>query len=259
MKVRVIGDIHGENWWKKLVSDIDKIDLCIFLGDYVDSYTVSDGDMIYNLLDIIQFKKNNPDKVILLYGNHEWNYLSPYMGYCSGFRQSIALKLKDILEENRELFRMIYKITVCNDLLSNPSKSYYFSHAGITQGWLQQNLSTLLKYSDISESEKSRIHLGEFLNSYNKSYRVLDTIMSISYYRGGRDLYGGPLWADLSESSTDFILHDPEVFSKDIPVHQYVGHTPVKEDNKVLYVDEETTSSIHYCDFGKPVDILINI
>lgn len=76
MKVRVIGDIHGESWWKELANDIDKIDLCIFLGDYVDSYTVSNEDMINNLLDIIQFKKDNSDKVILLYGNHEWNYLS---------------------------------------------------------------------------------------------------------------------------------------------------------------------------------------
>lgn len=41
MKIRVIGDLHGRDWWKRKVETGDS-DLNIFLGDYVDSYTVSD-------------------------------------------------------------------------------------------------------------------------------------------------------------------------------------------------------------------------
>lgn len=57
MKIRVIGDLHGRDWWKRKVETGDS-DLNIFLGDYVDSYTVSDKQIINNLLDIIEFKKS---------------------------------------------------------------------------------------------------------------------------------------------------------------------------------------------------------
>ena len=64
MKIRVIGDLHGRDWWKRKVKTGDS-DLNIFLGDYVDSYIVSDEGIINNLLDIIEFKKAYEDKVIL--------------------------------------------------------------------------------------------------------------------------------------------------------------------------------------------------
>lgn len=86
MRIRVIGDVHGKSWWKSLVKDIDEVDMIVFLGDYVDSYNISDEQIINNLLDIIEFKKSYEDKVILLLGNHEYNYISPYIGYCSGYR-----------------------------------------------------------------------------------------------------------------------------------------------------------------------------
>ena len=51
MKVNVIPDIHGEVKWKKVIDEsCDKI---IFLGDYVDSFTVSNDQIITNLKDII--------------------------------------------------------------------------------------------------------------------------------------------------------------------------------------------------------------
>ena len=50
MKIRVIGDLHGRDWWKRKVKTGDS-DLNIFLGDYVDSYIVSDEGIINNLLD----------------------------------------------------------------------------------------------------------------------------------------------------------------------------------------------------------------
>lgn len=80
MKIRVIGDLHGRDWWKRKVETGDS-DLNIFLGDYVDSYTVSDEQIINNLLDIIEFKKSYEDKVILLLGNHENSNLEFYNFY----------------------------------------------------------------------------------------------------------------------------------------------------------------------------------
>lgn len=71
MKIRVIPDVHGHDWWKNLITDIEDLDYVIFLGDYVDEWELSDNIILNNLKDIIEFKKSNIDKVVLLYGNHE--------------------------------------------------------------------------------------------------------------------------------------------------------------------------------------------
>lgn len=71
MKIIVIGDIHGRTIWKDIVKQ--EFDLCIFLGDYVDShYGITAEEQEKNLLEILDFKENNPNKVILLRGNHEY-------------------------------------------------------------------------------------------------------------------------------------------------------------------------------------------
>lgn len=71
MKIMIVPDTHGRDFWKQAIdSDADKI---IFLGDYLDHYP--DESTYYhdiaNFLEILDFKKNNPDKVILLLGNHK--------------------------------------------------------------------------------------------------------------------------------------------------------------------------------------------
>ena len=72
-KINVIPDIHCKNIWKKFIQETS--DLIVFLGDYVDSFTHSNTEMINNLNDIIQFKLDNTDKVITLLGNHDIAYL----------------------------------------------------------------------------------------------------------------------------------------------------------------------------------------
>ena len=52
------------------------IDRIIFLGDYLDEYPdegITRNQSKENFKEIIDFKSNNPDKVILLLGNHK-NY-----------------------------------------------------------------------------------------------------------------------------------------------------------------------------------------
>ena len=91
MKVLVIPDIHGRKFWRKAISDnIGKVDKVIFLGDYLDPYQneieenpeLMECEYFYdakNLLkmleDIIGLKKNEPDKYILLTGNHSNSYI----------------------------------------------------------------------------------------------------------------------------------------------------------------------------------------
>lgn len=70
-KIIVFGDIHGRYLWDDIVKE-ENPDLTIFLGDYVSTHEGITSDIqIYNLCDILNYKESNPDKVILLRGNHE--------------------------------------------------------------------------------------------------------------------------------------------------------------------------------------------
>ena len=70
-----IGDVHGRTFWKDAVEKhADNVDKIIFLGDYLDPYkweNITRKDAIRNFQEIIDYKSNNKDKVILLLGNHK--------------------------------------------------------------------------------------------------------------------------------------------------------------------------------------------
>ena len=186
MKIRVIGDLHGRDWWKKKVETGDS-DLNIFLGDYVDSYIVSDEGIINNLLDIIEFKKAHEDKVILLLGNHEFNYISPYIGYCSGYRYSISYKLQDIYRTNLHLFKLNYNIKIYNPETEKIDRTYWFSHAGITSKWLSfygQIFNNIENEKDIASNHLYYPNLCEKINLSIDSYRYLSQVMSMVDHYG---------------------------------------------------------------------------
>lgn len=74
MKTIVIGDIHARSIWKEiLVSEKFYEEECkvVFLGDYVSTHeNYSPHLQISNLIDLLEFKELNPDRIILLRGNH---------------------------------------------------------------------------------------------------------------------------------------------------------------------------------------------
>ena len=73
MKTLILGDIHGRTIWKEIIEK-ENPDKVIFLGDYVDTHQfISPRDQIENLEEILTYKEKNPDKVILLRGNHKIN------------------------------------------------------------------------------------------------------------------------------------------------------------------------------------------
>ena len=66
MKHLIVGDLHGKDCWKSI--DIDKYERVVFLGDYVDSFTLPDLVIDQNLQDIIVLKKAYSNKIVLLLG-----------------------------------------------------------------------------------------------------------------------------------------------------------------------------------------------
>ena len=72
----ILPDIHGRDFWRKPVQETLKEgdEKIIFLGDYLDPYDdegITDAVAFGGLQDIIRFKQEHPDKVTLLWGNHD--------------------------------------------------------------------------------------------------------------------------------------------------------------------------------------------
>lgn len=91
MKVLILGDIHGRKVWKEIIEK-ENADKIIFLGDYVSTHDgISEEEQIENLEEILSFKEENPEKVILLRGNHDVQHLGYYWARCSGHFPKVPL------------------------------------------------------------------------------------------------------------------------------------------------------------------------
>lgn len=215
MKVGIIGDLHGKSCWKELIKK-DFFDKIIFLGDYSDDswITFTDEEIINNLEEVIEFKKNNYRKVELLIGNHDFQYIVGYPT-ASRYRKSYAKELNKIFNDNTDIFNIVY---VLND--------YIFSHAGITNGWL----SYLKKKYNIIE-----FNINNIVENINKVYLSCREDCNIaSYRRGGVNKFAGILWAD----TIDLVEDAWEEYN------QVVGHNRVKINSVI----EKNNNKIYMCD-----------
>lgn len=218
MKLISIGDIHGRQYWKEI--DPERYDRVIFVGDYVDQFPpMTDGEIETNLLEIIELKKKYPEKVILILGNHDIYYMFLNEGFQgSGFRPSMAMKLKQIFTHNKRLFQVAYQI-----------EDHIWTHAGISEGWYDYNKRDIEETRDKFEC----VNLADTLNKimWTNKFRIL---FQNGKERGGAYNYGGIVWADRKETKDRYIDG----------YHQIVGHTPIKEITKYGY----TKGSIRYID-----------
>jgi len=173
MKIVAIGDIHGRDCWMKIVEQNPDADLFVFVGDYFDSFTIPALSQINNFKLILNFRDENPDKVILLFGNHDFHYTSGCVGHYTGFDYSVYYNMKLDLEKSirEEIVKICY---IYENIL--------FSHAGLTNTWcannnvdldnLEENLNQILIYKP---------HLFAFKSGDKRD-------------KYGDDVTQGPLW-----------------------------------------------------------------
>lgn len=126
-KIVVIGDIHGRDCWNKIIDDNPDADLFVFLGDYVSTHDdISPECQIDNLFDILLYKEEHPDKVVLLRGNHDIQHLGYSWAECSGYFREVCNELSKNDVKERYLRDTQWVFTYKNIL---------FSHAGVSQEW----------------------------------------------------------------------------------------------------------------------------
>lgn len=221
-RIVTVGDVHGRHVWRMVRKE--KADKIIFIGDYVDSCDISSSAILLELRDIIQFKKDNPDRVVLLWGNHDVQYsLSKGMDdstyRCSGYRWQNYYDFYDMFNKNYEHFQMAYQY-----------KNYLWTHAGVHEGWYHFNF---LKYWD-----KENENIAEGLNRLFEERNPI--IFQIGHDRWGSAQIGGPLWVDKNT-----------LWKK--PLKQYnqiVGHTPIKEIQTEIKKDGTSVTFVDCLEYG---------
>ena len=131
----IIPDVHGRPFWRYPAVTYREARF-IFLGDYLDPYPadhIKDADAFQRLQDIVAFKKSNPDRAILLWGNHDLHYLYDSIIKGSRYDEAHAERNKEFFKENQDLFQMAYEEIICG-------RRYLYTHAGIGRQWLNESV-----------------------------------------------------------------------------------------------------------------------
>ena len=249
-----IGDIHGRNIWKNLThgtiedyeiwrtaidsgTDVNakvfksmpyrKFDKIIFVGDYVDSFTVDNLTMKLNLLEIIHLKKALGDKVVLLIGNHDVSYIVPN-NHCSGFRPEMKLDFYQIYTDNMGLFK------AAHEEVDKHGRLWLWTHAGVTTGWISELRSVLSNPTTRFYKITKDWDLENVANLINNAWELrIPSLFNVDTESGGFSSWAGPFWVRPKKLN----LYSP------IGINQVVGHTPcenmwsnlVSEQDRLLY------------------------
>jgi len=177
--ITVIPDIHGRGFWHEAENLIDSSERVIFLGDYLDPYPyeeITERAAFVNFLHILDFKKSNPDKVILILGNHDGHY---FFGDINCSRKSYANEelFRSFFLEDRELFDFAHEETVAG-------KRFLFTHAGIHPGYLRE----MRLPEEYSPETVRAMDFSQMLTAYSRCRSW-----------SSRYDYGSPMWCDLEE------------------------------------------------------------
>ena len=164
-KILVLGDTHGRPFWKEIIEK-ENPDKIIFLGDYVSTHEgISAEQQLSNLEEILTYKENNPDKVILLRGNHDTQHLGYYWAECSGWDGQVwgVMSQSEFKERFLKLTQWVY--------IDEELKTI-FSHAGVSDVWMKN--SEIDSVNDINSLEPSEL-FGFTPNYYGDCYGDSET------------------------------------------------------------------------------------
>ncbi len=203
IKLIIIPDVHGRDFWRRSVKDIDGNTKVVFLGDYLDQYDddwIPWDDAFQGFQDIIAMKKAQPDSVTLLLGNHDLHYIySSLRG--SRYNAFQADVIRKELVTNLECFQMAAEFTV-------GCKRYLLSHAGVHPYWIMHNAGVFGSLEAVS---------ADLFNNLMDNPQFIDTLADVSSIRGGSAMAGSMVWAD---------IHEFDWCKQTIPgVTQICGHT----------------------------------
>jgi predicted phosphodiesterase len=215
MNILVISDVHGRADWKTIVAQEENAERIVFLGDYFDSFNIDNNLQTTNFKEIIAFKEDYNEKVILLTGNHDVHYLPYFITMnerYSGFQAKYGYLISDLIQSNLHHLKMAYQ-----------HDSFLFTHAGVTNTWLNNN--------EFDNQQNAATFINELFQHKPTAFR----------FRGedpyGNSIESSPVWV-----RPESLLKD--AYHKD-ELKQVVGHTVFKHitiiEERYFFVDAQET------------------
>jgi predicted MPP superfamily phosphohydrolase len=120
-----VPDVHQSIHWRKLLNfNLNTVDKIVFLGDYFDCWENEWPHQGENFENIILFKKDAPDKIDVLFGNHDTSYLLDER--CSGYQHHKARYIKELIKNSMQFMQIV-----------SVYDKYIFSHAGVSYKWMR--------------------------------------------------------------------------------------------------------------------------
>lgn len=219
-KILVIPDVHGRPFWKQAVEKYkDEVDRIIFLGDYLDRYEnedISRKQEKENFQDIIDFKLENNDKVVMLIGNHDGHYIDRSFPRSTRYSSSNAHSYMEMFLSHKSFFKLAYE-----EIINN--KKYLFTHAGLMNSWIERNKDIIGQPT------------ANNLNMLKDNPRGIKALSDISRYRTWLgEKSGSILWSDVREKLDLNPLEEKPIPNEDSIVEEYdyqiFGHTQLQKD-----------------------------
>jgi UDP-2,3-diacylglucosamine pyrophosphatase LpxH len=239
MKTVIIGDIHGHDSWKQIITQEQDADIFIFVGDYFDSFTVPGVVQIHNFKEIVEFKTTTDKEVIMLIGNHDYHYF-PEIGdsNTSGYQSTLAPIIKQVVGENKQHLQLAYQF---DDIL--------VTHAGVSSEWLDDTITmwdvpNLAMYlNDLFTYQPTKV-------AY-RSFKYYDYENNQAQLAGGfgAETFQGPIWIRpkaLMEANRDTLR---------TKIRQVVGHTTRNQ----IDIEGKATGGRYYFIDTMPREYLIVI
>lgn len=200
-KIGICGDVHGRTFWKDVRNHVEDFEKIVFLGDYLSPYKyeeISNKEAIDVFEEVLKFKKGNPDKVVLLMGNHDFSYINSNICECRTDYTNWN-KLNGMYFENIKSFDLAWETNIGD-------KRYFFSHAGVKKGWLKCVAGEWFAWDDIDKLPPADMFNDAFHKRYGSDeddalHETFEYLIGVySTYRGwsGWD-YGSIVWADIRE------------------------------------------------------------
>lgn len=240
MRYIIFPDIHGRSFWKDAVEAYKEFDdiSYIFLGDYLDPYDYEDitpEEAIANFKEILKFQIESKSPVYLLVGNHDIHYMFDNAARSSRYNYQYKDEIESVFADamtGNNILQMDHTVEI-------NGKIFYFSHAGVSKEWVENNKKALYanhqleKNFDI-DSWKKLPSFNYLLESPSMNKNFVDALGNISCYRWGSDPAGSMVWADWQEFLFD---------TAKIPgMIQIFGHTqqeyyPININNEFYCLD----------------------
>lgn len=230
MKTLILGDIHGNSIWKKIVEK-EHPDRVVFVGDYFDSFDISFAEQLYNFNEILEYKKSGKAEVVLLIGNHDFHYMPFAEERYSGHQKTNHYQIQTFLMSCIMDLSMCYKLD-----------NILISHAGVSSVWLDRCLR-----ATETESYDSIDSIEYLINLAWESKPSLFRFQGLDPY--GDSQVSSPIWIRPKS------LQNSNYHNLRKQIIQIVGHTQQRyidiegktTGRRYYYIDTLNTSREYLC------------